>query len=472
MSHVADGILHAYLDGALDALSDAGELPDGMKSADVMAHLAACADCRARLEAERRVRAGAGVILGDASVPHVEAPAFAGVAGARRLRRARWLPLGWAASVLLALGAGWWGSEVWRADRSEGVAVNQEAAANTARQSPGQPQPERASTAAPPAQRAEPETLVRRQASGPAADEQPSPSGGTGQRRTPSDAAGVVAAAPAAPGVAGVASAAASPRATADASGGREVREPIGFALSDAPAAREAPSSAARDQTVRSQDVTTTIPLIGASRAFTTVMPPAVGRMADSAMTDAQARAIVDERERAAFESAIALERSGRLPFRTVASSNHRTIEDQLFIVTDASAPVVEAAPEPGRTMVRVRQTLPNGRRVEIVTWREHAVELTDLIVTGQPSGRREAPVRSAAAAAQPDAPRRQESAAQQDAAAGEALHVISSTARRLEDGRRELVLRSSADGGVWIAIRADMSEQELRALLPRLGRP
>ena len=446
MSHVADGILHAYLDGALDALSDAGELPDGMKSADVMAHLSACADCRARLEAERRVREGAGVILGDASVPHVEVPAFAGVAGARRSRRARWLPLGWAASVLLALGAGWWGSEVWRADRFDGVAVNQEAAESTAGQSPGQPQPDRASTAA--------------------------PSGGTGQRRTPSDAAGVVAAAPAAPGVAGDASAAASPGATADASGGREVREPIGSALGDAPAAREALSSAARDQTVRSQDVTTTIPLFGASRSFTTVMPPAAGRMTDSAMTDAQkARAIVDERERAAFESAIALERSGRLPFRTVDSSNHHTIEDQLFIVTDASAPVVEAAPEPGRTIVRVRQTLPNGRRVEIVTWREHAVELTELIVTGRPSGRRDAPVRSAAAAAQPEAPPRQESAAQQDAAAGEAPHVISSTARRLEDGRRELVLRSSADGGVWIAIRADMSEQELRALLPRLGR-
>jgi hypothetical protein len=28
MPHVDEGILHAYLDGALDALSDAGELPD------------------------------------------------------------------------------------------------------------------------------------------------------------------------------------------------------------------------------------------------------------------------------------------------------------------------------------------------------------------------------------------------------------------------------------------------------------
>jgi hypothetical protein len=112
MPHIADGLLHAYLDGAVGALTPAGEAPEGPTVADVEAHLQACVDCRARLEAERAVRAAAGLILADAS-GSVEVPplewllADTAARGAPRRRRA-WLPLAWAASLFLAVGAGWW----------------------------------------------------------------------------------------------------------------------------------------------------------------------------------------------------------------------------------------------------------------------------------------------------------------------------------------------------------------------------
>src|SRR5687767_5997338 len=56
MPHVDEGVLHAYLDGALDALHEGGALPDAMTPADVISHLDACADCRARLNIERDIR--------------------------------------------------------------------------------------------------------------------------------------------------------------------------------------------------------------------------------------------------------------------------------------------------------------------------------------------------------------------------------------------------------------------------------
>ena len=45
MPHVLEGQLHAYLDGAL--------APSDPQFAEIEAHLAGCADCRARLEHER-----------------------------------------------------------------------------------------------------------------------------------------------------------------------------------------------------------------------------------------------------------------------------------------------------------------------------------------------------------------------------------------------------------------------------------
>jgi len=106
MSHVDEGALHAYLDGALD------EYPPA-EASRIRNHLDGCPACVERLEEERRIRSAAGAIL-DLAVPSVEIPSFeelrayvratrpAASPGALRLYR-----LGWAASVMLALGVGY-----------------------------------------------------------------------------------------------------------------------------------------------------------------------------------------------------------------------------------------------------------------------------------------------------------------------------------------------------------------------------
>lgn len=105
MSHVDEGALHAYLDGALD------EYPSA-EAERIRTHLEACAECAERLEAERRVRSDAHALLGLAA-PEVEVPSFeelrAYVQRTRRQRKgiSRLQRLGWAASIMVALGAGW-----------------------------------------------------------------------------------------------------------------------------------------------------------------------------------------------------------------------------------------------------------------------------------------------------------------------------------------------------------------------------
>lgn len=114
MWHVDDGALHAYLDGALDALP-------ATEAARVREHVAACAACAARLEEERALRAEAEAILAGA-VPEVGSPPaledLRNLARARRRGRpgVRLQRLAWAASVVVAVGAGWMlrGSQGWR----------------------------------------------------------------------------------------------------------------------------------------------------------------------------------------------------------------------------------------------------------------------------------------------------------------------------------------------------------------------
>ena len=98
MSHVDDGTLHAYLDG---------ELPP-VESERLDAHLAACPACRVRLEEERALIERASKLLSRAVPPTPEraAPPL------HQLRRPRvaWrlrMPLAWAATVLMAVGLGW-----------------------------------------------------------------------------------------------------------------------------------------------------------------------------------------------------------------------------------------------------------------------------------------------------------------------------------------------------------------------------
>ncbi|MGD8282319.1 MAG: hypothetical protein PVF69_14250 [Gemmatimonadota bacterium] len=106
MSHVDDGMLHAYLDGALD------EYPP-VEAVRVREHLDACDECRSRLEGARAIRDQAASILGVAAPPvdvppleelrsHARAQAPARTGGASYLHR-----LGWVASIALALGTGW-----------------------------------------------------------------------------------------------------------------------------------------------------------------------------------------------------------------------------------------------------------------------------------------------------------------------------------------------------------------------------
>jgi putative zinc finger protein len=98
MSHVDDGILHAYLDGELSPA----------EVQDVEAHLAQCPGCRGRLEEERALIARAGDLLALAAPPDRELPPFhAGdVKPPTRLWWQVRLPLAWAATVVLALGFG------------------------------------------------------------------------------------------------------------------------------------------------------------------------------------------------------------------------------------------------------------------------------------------------------------------------------------------------------------------------------
>lgn len=106
MSHVDEGALHAYLDGALD------EYPIA-EAERIRAHLDECAACAERLEVERAVRSDAHAILAQAS-PNVDLPSLEELrAYVQRTRPApskisvRMYRMGWAASVVLAIGTGW-----------------------------------------------------------------------------------------------------------------------------------------------------------------------------------------------------------------------------------------------------------------------------------------------------------------------------------------------------------------------------
>jgi len=97
MSHVDDGTLHAYLDGEL--------LP--VERARLEAHVAECAACRSRLEEERALIERASNLLGLAQPPERSAPPLHSLRPPRLAWRLR-VPLAWAATVVLALGIGYY----------------------------------------------------------------------------------------------------------------------------------------------------------------------------------------------------------------------------------------------------------------------------------------------------------------------------------------------------------------------------
>ncbi len=110
MSHVDDGMLHGYLDGALSAL-------DAVR---VERHVADCAACQQRLEAARGLIQRAARLLEWASPPADRAaPALAEL---RPYSAPRWrVPVAWAATIVLALGAGVYGGQLVLRNRQTAV---------------------------------------------------------------------------------------------------------------------------------------------------------------------------------------------------------------------------------------------------------------------------------------------------------------------------------------------------------------
>jgi len=157
ISHVDDGQLHAYLDG---------ELPQA-EAWRLEAHLGECPACRGRLEEQRALIARAGELLALAAPPARDVPPFPSRPGdAQPPPPARWparLPLAWAATVMLALAAGWYlrgEPPIAPAARDRrAAAANAAAPRDTARTVPTRQAPESKTLAqqAPPAGRALPE---------------------------------------------------------------------------------------------------------------------------------------------------------------------------------------------------------------------------------------------------------------------------------------------------------------------------
>ena len=107
MSHLDEGTLHAMIDG---------EIPSA-ELGEVQAHLAACAECRARLDQERRLAGEALDLVQMVELPE-ELPVLAAAAApgqstpvaieTRRIRRINWTRgLAWAASLVGAVGLGY-----------------------------------------------------------------------------------------------------------------------------------------------------------------------------------------------------------------------------------------------------------------------------------------------------------------------------------------------------------------------------
>jgi Putative zinc-finger len=124
MSHVDEGTLHAYLDGEL--------APVERERVDT--HLKGCPACQARLAEERAIIERASRLLGMATPPQRTIPPLHQLRQPRlawRLRR----PLAWAATLILAVGLGWFarGSMVQRRESDAGSAEMAPAAAPNTR---------------------------------------------------------------------------------------------------------------------------------------------------------------------------------------------------------------------------------------------------------------------------------------------------------------------------------------------------
>ncbi|HSJ33069.1 MAG TPA: zf-HC2 domain-containing protein [Longimicrobiales bacterium] len=482
MSHVDEGTLHACLDGALDALSDAGELPGGATAADVMEHLRSCADCRARLEAERSIREGAGVVLRDARLSDVDVPPFAELPQVQRVRRARWIPLGWAASILLAVGAGWWGSEAWRTPAASLDGAAREAVSSaqpeTSPQPEPSPQPEASSPPNAPMAAIDDGRDDRmdsaRAAAADAGTEQTAEAVATGD--TP-DAVARRAVAAAAPG-----SAPAAAAETSTSSPAVRIPAPLRQAGVDSIAGRVQVTAAtpAAPPPVTAMLQTQAGVTFSLQPGETSVFRDSVFTLQSTAAMK-QMFAMMNARP-AGFDTMLAREQSGRVSFSAATAADRRRIEDRIFTVEDASPPSIEVARAGEMTTVRLRQTLRSGEQVEIVTWQFEPATAMDVGMTREATVNSASPRNEARSGAAARAAPQQAAAATaaqsadvptaQRSAAAERVELTTLPAvRRLADGRNEIVLFDSSSS-VWIALRADLGAEALRDLALRLRRP
>ena len=99
MSHIDEGELTAFADGAY--------APDSAEARAFTAHLATCENCRNRLADAQQLSARAGEVLSYASPVNVTVPPFETL-DAPRTKRGFAIPLTWAASIILAIGLGWY----------------------------------------------------------------------------------------------------------------------------------------------------------------------------------------------------------------------------------------------------------------------------------------------------------------------------------------------------------------------------
>ncbi len=97
-SHLEEGILHELLDGEIPS----SELPP------IEGHLASCAECRARLEDARGFQAASDRLIEELDQPDAPAPSRQrpGVSAGRSDWKRN---LAWAATVVIAVGAGYYG---------------------------------------------------------------------------------------------------------------------------------------------------------------------------------------------------------------------------------------------------------------------------------------------------------------------------------------------------------------------------
>jgi len=190
MQHLDEGLLQAWLDHPRSGLEPS-------EVAEIESHLASCEACARELEALRADSVDAHALLAGGLDRTVPRPPFEEVVrrarGHDEVRRARRRlnRLAWAASLVVAIGVGWWSNDLYRqartyeAERAPAMAppeASQEAPAAAEREAIGRQvgasdAPERADDVAPPAEEAAastvPEAAAERRAQADFADAQP-----------------------------------------------------------------------------------------------------------------------------------------------------------------------------------------------------------------------------------------------------------------------------------------------------------